>query len=527
MSDEHRSPASFRDPSGFVFRREGVVYRAVAQSYQSNYDKLMSSGLYQALVDEGRLIPHEEVDERRTTNDERRTTNCPDIYKTIRPRLVPFISYPYEWCFSALRDAARLTLAIQKRALDFGQSLKDASAYNVQFLDGKPVFIDTLSFEPYREGEPWVAYRQFCQQFLAPLALMSHTDIRLGQLLRIYIDGVPLDLASRLLPGRTRLSPTLGTHIHLHARSQQHYAARGSQLTANGSRPSAVGRQPLAGLRMSRTSLLGLLSSLESAVNGLNWNPEGTEWAEYYDETNYSPAALEEKARLVGAYLDRLPLTAYRSPLDGSGQQSAVGGQPEIIWDLGANTGRFSLVAANRSAVSRESSLQDCSLLTAHCSRLVVAFDIDPAAVEKAYLQFRQSGEQRILPLLQDFTNPSAGIGWQNSERTGLIERGPADAVLALALIHHLAIGNNLPFSHVADFMARIGRSLIIEFVPKQDSQVQRLLATREDVFPDYGPQAFESAFAVHFDIVEQARVGDSLRTLYLMARREGEKGEG
>jgi len=450
-------PGSFRDPSGFVFRQNGVLFRLVTRSYQAEYDRLSGSGLYDALVESGLLVAHREV----------ALPGLPEAYKVLQPELIPFISYPYEWCFSQLKDAARATLAIQMRALEFGMSLKDASAYNIQFRDDKPVLIDTLSFESYREGEPWIAYRQFCQHFLAPLALMSHTDVRLSQLLRVYVDGIPLDLASRLLPGRTRLSLALGAHIHLHAKSQERYADKAVKP---------------GGRRMSKLAFQGIISSLESAVKSLNWNPAGTEWADYYDETNYSAAAFKEKDRLVDDFLARV--------------------QPRLVWDLGANTGRFSRIASRRGI-------------------LTIAFDIDPAAVERNYLDCRQNGEKHLLPLVLDLTNPSPGIGWQNRERMSFAERGPADVVLALALVHHLAIGNNLPLANVAEFLAQAGRHLIVEFMPKTDSQVQRLLATREDIFPNYTLEAFEAAFTERFEIREQARIADSLRTLYLMTRRE------
>jgi len=190
--------SSFRDPSGFVFWQDGAIYRQINTIYKEDYDRLMTSGLHKALVEEGLIVSHEEV---------ALQSAAPQVaYKVIRPDQVPFISYPYEWSFSQLKGAALATLRIQRKALDFGMSLKDCSAYNMQFMKGKPVFIDTLSFEKYQEGSPWVAYRQFCQHFLAPLALMSHRDSRLGQLLRIHLDGVPLDLASKLLPRRTHFS---------------------------------------------------------------------------------------------------------------------------------------------------------------------------------------------------------------------------------------------------------------------------------------------------------------------------------
>ena len=298
-------PASFRDPSGFLFQQEGVIYRQVNLAYKDDYDHLMGSGLYQSLVDDSLLIPHQEVSVE---------SPAPELaYRIIKPEPVPFISYPYEWCFSQLKDAALTTLKIQKTALDFGMSLKDCSAYNIQFRNGRPIFIDTLSFEKYREGQPWVAYRQFCQHFLAPLAVMSCKDVRLNQLLRVYIDGMPLDLASSLLPIGTRFKFSLLSHIHLHARSQSHFADRTVNIKSR---------------RLSRIGLLGIIASLESAVKKLKWQPAGTEWADYYQDTNYSPQAFEHKKAIVAGFLDRV--------------------RPSTVWDLGANVGIFSRLAGER-----------------------------------------------------------------------------------------------------------------------------------------------------------------------------------
>jgi hypothetical protein len=453
-------PASFRDPSGFLFQRDGVLYRQVNLVYKGDYDHLMSSGLYQALVDDNLLVAHEEVGIE---------PPVPEVaYRIIKPELIPFISYPYEWCFSQLRDAALTTLNIQRRALDFGMSLRDSSAYNIQFKNGRPIFIDTLSFGKYREGQPWVAYRQFCQHFLAPLALMSYKDIRLSRLLGIYIDGLPLDLAASLLPGRTRLRFSLLSHIHLHARSQKRFADK----------PINLGQH-----RLSRYGFLGILNSLESTIRKLKWQPKGTEWADYYQDTNYSPQAFEHKKTIVAGFLDRV--------------------RPATVWDLGANVGVFSRLASGRGIPT-------------------VSFDVDPAAVEKNYVDCVGRSDASILPLVIDLTNPSPSIGWENKERMSLEERGPVDVVLALALVHHLAISNNLPFGKIAEFLSHICKSLIIEFIPKSDSQVQRLLATREDIFPHYTRQAFEQEFSRYFTIDDSADIRESQRTLYLMHQIQG-----
>ncbi len=345
-------------------------------------------------------------------------------------------------------------------------TLKDSSAYNIQFVDGRPVLVDTLSFEEYREGQPWVAHRQSREHFLAPLALMSYTGVRLNQLSRVYVDAIPLDLASSLLPRRTWLSFSLLTHVHLHAKSQRHFADK----TVDTRR------------QVSQRGFIGIINSPESAVRRLNWRPRGTDWGDYYEDINYSPGAFEQKKKLVAEFLSEI--------------------NPTMVWDLGANTGPFSRVAS-------------------HKGIRTVSFDIDPAAVEKNYLECVEKAEVNVLPLVLDLTNPSPGIGWENRERMSILERGPADAALALALVHHLAISNNLPLEKIAEFFERICTWLIVEFVPKSDSQVQRLLSARQDVFPDYTQQVFEDMFGKRFTTQSSVKIRESERTLHLMRKRQ------
>ena len=454
-------PASFRDPSGFLFQLDGHLYRQVNRVYAEDYETLMSSGLYARLVRERRLLPHVEVASPAAWPEQ--------AYKVLEPTVLDFVAYPYEWCFSQLKDAALATLAAQRLAIEHSMTLKDASAYNVQFRGGRPELIDTLSFEALQEGEPWVAYRQFCQHFLAPLALMAMREIRLGALLRSNLDGVPLDLAGRLLPRRSWLAPGLLVHLQLHAAAQRRYA--GQRLTAV--------RSP--GRGMSRQSLLGLVDSLERAVRRLRWRGGGAGWAEYDRLHCYSEASLSEKERLTDEFLDRV--------------------MPDSVWDLGANLGRFSRRASQRGIQT-------------------IAFDFDPAAVELNYLTAREEHDPRLLPLVMDLTNPSPALGWAGRERMSLAERGPADATLALALVHHLAISNNLPLSMLAEFLASLGRWLLIEFVPKEDPQTQRLLASRKDIFPDYTEDGFQLAFGQRFVIHRRDPVNDSGRSLYWMEAR-------
>ena len=451
-------PSSFRDPSGFLFYRDDVLYRQINQSYKDDYDHLMTSGLYEELVNSKLLIPHQPSDDTTFYSD--------DAYKIIKPEPIPFLSYPYEWSFSQLKQAALTTLEIQKIAMDFGMTLKDCSAYNIQFNDCKPVLIDTISFERYYVGNIWKAYQQFCSHFLAPLTLMAHKDIRLNQLFKNYIDGIPLDMASALLPARTHLSYSTLSHIHAHAKSQRRYGDKKIKVSKH---------------KLSRNQFVGLTSSLHSAVKKLNWSPKGTQWADYYSDTNYSERGFEQKKSVISDWLDKIT--------------------PMCAWDLGANTGIFSRVAASKGIFT-------------------VSFDIDPAAVEQNFLNAQKNKETNILPLLLDLTNPSPSIGWANSERKSFMDRGPSDVVLALALIHHLAIGNNLPLSKIAAFFQKISKFLIIEFIPKTDSQISRLLVTREDIFDNYTLANFEKEFENFFDIRQKTGLDDSERTLYLMEKK-------
>lgn len=454
--------SSFKDPSGFVFVKDGILYRQINNSYQKNYDLLIKSGLYDKLTDIEYLVKHKEVDFPKKGDS---------VYKIIQPEKIPFVSYSYEWSFSMLKEAALLTLNIQKIALEHNMSLKDASSFNVQFLNGKPIFIDTLSFEKYQQDSPWVAYKQFVEHFLSPLALMSFNNVSLNRLGVLFLDGVPLELASNLLPFRSRLRPSLFMHIHAHAKSQKKYSNQ--KLTD----------VPVK-KKFSKLSFLALLDSLEGTIKSLSWKPEGTEWTDYYDSNNnYQSKSLDHKTELIKDWSKKI--------------------KPKVVWDMGANTGVFSRAAAFATNAQ------------------VMSFDIDQGALERNYLEITKKQEKNILPLFCDLTNPTPSIGWANQERLSLWERGNADLVLALALVHHLSISKNVPFSYIASVFAKMGKYLVIEFVPKADSQVKILLANRKDVFVNYDQKNFEADFKAYFNIKKVIPIKDTKRILYLMERQK------
>lgn len=461
MTSPQPLSSSFRDPSGFIFEEGGNLYRKVRVSYSENFKQLTQSGLYITLVGKGLLVPHEDSDIE--------VDRTGSTYKILKPALIPFISYPYEWSFSQLKSAALATLQIQKLALEHDMSLKDASAYNIQFIGITPLLIDTLSFEIYEEGSPWVAYRQFCQHFLAPLALMAYVDLRLGRLSQSHIDGIPLDLACKLLPRRSMLNGNLLMHLFLHAKMQNQCEGE-------------TGGRKMG--RLTKQAMFGLIDSLESAISSIQLPKCRSTWSEYYECNSYSAETSEKKLNTVRSML--------------------VKTNPKKVFDFGANSGRYSRVAAEIGAMT-------------------ISLDMDPLCVQKNYLDAAGNKDNRILPLVIDLTAPTPSIGWSNNERASLIERGPCDTGLALALVHHLSIANNVPFQRIAEFFSLICKNLIIEFVPKSDVQVKRLLASRKDVFAAYNQENFEQEFKTYFEIVEKTPLEEAGRVLYLMKLRHKE----
>ncbi len=452
-------PSSFRDPSGFIFEKDNMLFRQVNKVFKEHFDLFISSGLYEKWVKQQVMIPHERV----IVN----LTGSPEYYTILKPEKIGFISYPWEWSFDMLKDAALLTLQLVKEALSSGMVLKDATPYNIQWHKGRLLFIDSLSFEKYNPEEPWIAYRQFCENFLAPLLLMHYSKNSLQQLFLAYPEGIPLAVARSLMPGRSRFSLHTYLHIHLHAK------------VAN--RKSSA---PASKTKFSRQKFLNLIKSLELLINKLRLPEQTTAWSSYYEEASGRNDYLEQKKKIITQWLDTMPSLKTAA-------------------DLGANDGEFSRLLSAKNIQT-------------------IAADFDPFCINKLYNRLKAGKEKNIQPLIVDLSNPSPAIGVNNRERDSFLSRLQVDLALALALVHHLAIGKNIPFEMIAEFFHKICSTIIIEFVPKEDEKVQMMLAGKKDIYTNYSAESFEKAFGRFFKIIHKETIPGTGRTLYLATRHEG-----
>lgn len=457
-------PASFKDPDGRVFAFGDRIFRTLNRCGRENFDALCKSGLYDQLVG-GNKVVDSSLQASKDLGFE------PAVVGTdlIEHRRIPYISYPYEWSFDMLRDAALLTLDLMEESLQYGFILKDATPFNVQFCDGRPVWIDLPSFAPYRANQPWVAYTQFCSTQLYPLMLTAYRNLEFQPMLRGSIGGIKSTDMAKLLRGRDFFRRGVLAQIHLPALLERSFARK----------PVALGSQ-FEKAKFSKDMLLGLCRRLRKLISGLTYRPRDSEWAGY---------------RQICSYRDEDTIAKHRFV-----EEAVAEADPRRVWDLGCNTGEYSEIAAG---------------IAEH----VVAFDIDPAAINALYLgqkEGRNSGT--IQPLVGDLTNPSPALGWALTERGAWRDRGQADFFLALALVHHLVIGGNIPVRAVVDALASVASAGVVEFVCKKDEMVRRLLTNREDVFADYTRENFEAELSRCFHIIGRKDINQGTRTLYRIA---------
>ena len=453
MSSYQQHPSSFRDPSGFIFEASGRLYRQINKVYAEHYEHLMGSGLYNSLVNQHLLIDHAETPHP--------LSNSGEYYKTIAPAFIPFISYPYEWSFEQLKDAGLLTLSVMKACLNHGMILKDATPYNIQFTKGRPIHIDTLSFEKYDETKPWIAYRQFCETFLYPLLLSHYTGMPIHKLLAAYPEGIDAQVAAGLLPPRAKWN--IGNWLHVFLPAKVKTQKQQSQIS------------------FSKSKLLRIVDDLEGRVKWVKPNYHSRQkWNEYYEESILNKEYLQHKQQVIDSMLDKT--------------------QGSSACDLGCNRGVFSKILAKK-------------------FQLVIAVDDDESSIATLYQDVKESG-QSILPLCIDLANPSGNGGFNNEERDSFSERLNADLVVALALVHHLAIQKNIPLQTIASFLACARRYLIVEFVPPSDEKVVQLATNKQLVLMRYREDLFLEALRVHFKLIDETIVQASERKIFLFEKK-------
>jgi hypothetical protein len=461
-----------------MFRAGDRLLRAVFNSGRRDYEHLISSGLYNRLVGRDLLIPHEEVADA--------GSSPPGCWRVLQPERLPFISYASEWSFSQLKDAASTVLATQAEALAHGMMLKDAPTANVQFRQGKPILIDTLSFVR-ADTAAWPAYFQFCKHFVAPLVLAAYGMDRALKWVAVEADGIPLEAASRLLPWRSWSRPLSLWHLHLHARANTRSRSSDSPPKQAVGEGGGAPAQPVVMRPVTTASnatevssgpralkrQVPIIDSLRHGIDGLSWRPPDTEWSRYNDERpTYNSEAWDARLTVVRRVLEQL--------------------KPAVVWDFGMAAGHFSREASAAGAFT-------------------VGFDADLSCVEKAYLEARGRNDARFLPLVQDLLRPSGPGGWAEAETLSLSARGPADLLLVLGLSHHLAIPGGVPLEHQLEYFTRLGKAVLFELVPDTDPVPQGSGLDRA---------RFESSVLPRFDVMEAVSLPSSARALYLVRAR-------
>ena len=464
-ADARRDPGSFRDPDGFVFCQGDGVYRAVSASGAERWRQFVTSGLAEELQSAGMLVPTRQVPGTSLGT----AINLPANGIVLQHDVIPFLSYPYEWTFAMLRDAAQLHLDILERTLPRGWSLKDATPFNVQFRGSIPLFVDVLSFSPLKAGEPWAGYNQFCRTMLYPLMLEAYKHVPFQPWLRSELEGIDPEVFGRMFRGLERLRPGVLSHVSAQAYLQRKfsnadYSVR-DRVTSAGITPEMIARN-VRGLRK-------LVERLRPAEDRTTWSD--------YARSHYQPEALVMKEDFVREVVD--------------------GRTFKLVWDLGCNDGLFARLVAGSAAT-------------------VVAMDSDAGSIDRLYRALQQEQRSNILPLLMNLANPSPSQGWASRERQSLVARGKPELTLALALVHHMTITANVPLPALLDWLAELTNELVVEFMSKEDPMVQKLLLNKDDTYSDYNRESFERYLQERFTIVRSAALPGSTRYLYHAASR-------
>ncbi len=484
-------PGSFRDRNSRVIYENGSIGRVLNENAYRHWQVLSAAPFFERRQTDGSLVTTREVAASDSGATSALATGDSEAWVgRLEHERIPFLSYAYEWSFSMLKDAALLHLDLLEDALDADLILKDSTHFNVQWRGARPVFIDIPSFESLGAGEAWVGYRQFCCMFLYPLMLQAYKNIPFHAWLRGSIDGVPPDVMNQHMSLRDYFRSGVLTHVYLQASLEKRYSGK----------PQNV-RSAVADAGFHKELIRNNVRGLRKLIRKLEWSAANSEWSHYATNTSYD----EEETARKQAFVERAAA-------------SREGGW-RLAWDLGANTGNYSRIAAKY-------------------SQAVVAMDADHLAVDRMYRQLKQEiavetkgadastepGEAKagagnpaakILPLVMNLADPTPALGWRGAERKNLAERGRPELILSLALIHHVVIAANIPVRDFIEWLAGLGASLVMEFVTREDEMVQTLLRNKVDQYSDYTTEYFERVFEEHFQVAEREELKGGLRIIY------------
>ena len=453
-------PGSFRDRKARVFYRDDAVYRVLNEEALKDWEALAATQFFGEQQALGQIVGTERVgDEAALTAADRAPWAA-----VLRHDRVPFVSYPYEWPFGMLRDAALLHLELLSAALTEGLMLKDSSSFNIQWQGCAPVFIDIPSFERMEPGTAWAGYRQFCEMFLYPLLLQAYRGVSFRPWLRGSIDGIDAESCLALMSLRDYLRPGILKHVVLQAKMKARYADTSLDV-----------KDELRTAGFPVELIQANIRHLQKVIRRLPVPAGGSEWSEYVDTGHYDAADQERKEAFV---------------------REAVGSRRRLVWDLGCNTGLYSAIAAKS-------------------SDYVVALDADQMSIERLYRRLAQEGCPNVLPLVGNLADPVPDLGWRGLERRSLLRRGSPDLVLCLALIHHVVISANIPLREFVEWLADLGADLVIEFVSKQDQMVEKLLRNKADIYTDYEREYFEECLRSRFELAREIELMGGQRVLY------------
>lgn len=451
---------SFRDRRAQVYLFDDNIIRLLDETAYKNWCRFSKSKFFKDLHANGSIVKTEEIAIAKIAE-----TISLDLWSAaLKHEPIPFISYPYEWSFSQMKDAALFHLSLLKKALDEGFILKDSSAFNIQWRGTKPAFIDITSFEKYNSGEPWVGYRQFCEMFLNPLFLTAYKGVPFQHWMRGRIDGIETSHIANLFTMRDIFRRGVFSHIYLHAKLQ-------SSLQS-----SKISKSSIRKAGFNKKMIMSNIQSLQRSLRKLKSYSSKSHWVNYSQDHSYGETDYQIKKNFVNR------ITSEKSW--------------GMVWDLGCNTGDFSRIAANNGAY-------------------VVAMDADKEAVNALFERSKAENDERILPLNINIIDPSPSQGWRGQERKSIVQRGTPDLVLALALLHHVVIGGNIPLSEFVEWLRTLEAAIVLEFISKNDEMSADLLRNKEDLYYHYTEEALEKCLGLSFTIKKKKKLKRGLRILY------------